>query len=650
MKSLTFLLFFLLPYVVFSQHNHQNHSITNRNGAPLTAFQKLQYNVDLHNVTFDLNLERNSRNIAGSVTYAFEVLKNTDTLAFELHQNFKIDSVVISSNSLSKILITSILRKGNEMYFVLPKILKANPNYASIKIAYRGDAPGNINDWGEGIVQKIDPTYGSQVLYSLTCPYFGHQWFPCKQVLSDKLDSSTMNITTSADNIAVSNGVLKNQTTLPNGKKRFEWSSNYPINYYLISFIVTNYIEYPTAVTLPNGKSMPINNYLLSQKALNDKKAILDNVGNLLNNYSKLFGIYPFAGEKFGTAQVPLSGGMEHQTCVNLSSTYDKYLVAHEMAHQWWGDNVSVSTLQDVWLSEGFATYSEYLTAEKLYPTEATAMLNTMHNQAFVNTRTFTDDTSSFQKIYEYGRVYARGAVILHTLRFEVNNDKMFFDALAKYQDTYKGKAVNVPIFKAFMEKEFKMDLTRYFDQWYYGYGYPKFTTTWNNVSNQLIIKNIEATSSTKTALFKTPFEIKISRTNMTDTTIRVFQGQNTEIFVIPNMQNVTTISIDPSNWILNKMTSLTKDINLTVTDTKDILEGKTSIFPNPNTGIFTIKNEIWNDYRLEILDANGRLVRKFPHASESENIDLSNVAKGVYFVRMSKNNIQHSEKIVLEK
>ena len=174
MKSLTFLLFFLLPYVVFSQHNHQNHSITNRNGAPLTAFQKLQYNVDLHNVTFDLNLERNSRNIAGSVTYAFEVLKNTDTLAFELHQNFKIDSVVISSNSLSKILITSILRKGNEMYFVLPKILKANPNYASIKIAYRGDAPGNINDWGEGIVQKIDPTYGSQVLYSLTCPYFGN--------------------------------------------------------------------------------------------------------------------------------------------------------------------------------------------------------------------------------------------------------------------------------------------------------------------------------------------------------------------------------------------------------------------------------------------------------------------------------------------
>ena len=102
MKSITFFFSFLFPLLVFSQHNHQNHSVNERNGAPITAFQQLQNSVDLHKVTFDLNLERNSRNIAGSVTYAFEVLNNTDTLAFELHQNFKIDSVILEPNALSK--------------------------------------------------------------------------------------------------------------------------------------------------------------------------------------------------------------------------------------------------------------------------------------------------------------------------------------------------------------------------------------------------------------------------------------------------------------------------------------------------------------------------------------------------------------------
>src|SRR5690606_27826997 len=95
----------------------------------------------------------------------------------------------------------------------------------------------------------------------------------------------------------------------------------------------------------------------------------------IIESFSDLFGLYPFADEKYGIYSAPVSGGMEHQTISAIGNVTDKYLLAHEMAHQWFGDNVNVVSYRDMWLNEGFASYAEYLAAEKLWPADAPVMM-----------------------------------------------------------------------------------------------------------------------------------------------------------------------------------------------------------------------------------------------------------------------------------
>ncbi len=648
-KILTFIGTF---FIVLNLNAQKTKTLQSRGELGVSAFRLLEQKYDLHEAAFDLRLERDSRFIEGSVTYSFLAKADIDTFAIELHPNFTVDSVLIDPISSPKIKLTTFLRKGNELYIVLNDKLKSSVVYKSIKIAYRGSSPGSINDWGEGVVQKTDPTYGKSVHYSLTCPYFGHHWYPCKQVLTDLIDATSFNITTSAANKAVSNGILTKVDTLANNKLRFNWHSDYPINYYLVSFVVSDYVTYNMTATLPDSTLVPIEHYLFTSQGIAQKKTILDYTDDYLVNYSKYYGSYPFRKEKFGSVQVPLSGGMEHQTCVNLSTGYDKYLLAHEMSHQWWGDNVSIASLHDVWLNEGFATFSEYLTAEKLHPTEAVATLNTLHNQAFsASGSTYAEDTTSFEKIYDYNKVYAKGAVLVQMLRFEVANDKLFFDALAKYQNTYKGKNVTAKIFQTFIEKECKVDLTNFFSQWYYGFGYPKFSLKWNNNNaKQLIVKSLETTTNTKTPLFKTPLELRIVRAVGGDTLVKVFQKSNDDLFLIPNLTNVTNIIIDPNNWILNKVGTIVKDTTLKITATNEVFDGQLFIIPNPTKGIFQLKNTAWRNYKVEIMDMNGRMIRSVARAQDDDQFDISAFPNAVYIVRISKGNVSHSQQIVLQK
>ncbi len=599
---------------------------------------------DIKSYVFDLNVERTSRDISGNVTLQILAKNALKEVTLELHDVFKIDSVLVNKKKVT----TS--KTSAAHHFSIP-ISAAAGDVFTTTIFYNGKAPLSTNDWGNGIVQKKDPTYGGDVLYSLTVPYMGHEWFPCKQVLTDLIDSVTMKITTDTSSTVASNGLLISDIAKPNGKHTTIWKTNYPINYYLISFVVGKYIHYDFEVTLPKQTAkLPIRNYVYNAKTLQDKKPVLDNIGALLSNYSTLFGLYPFSKEKFGTIIVPLSGGMEHQTMINLATNYDKYLTAHEMSHQWFGDNVNTKTLHDMWLNEGWASYCEYLTAEKLYPNEAVKYMVDFHNQAYVtNGRVYVDDTTSFSTIYDNARVYAKGAAICHTLRDEIGSDSLFFGAITGIQTIFKNKNIDISDFKKYVEKYTGKDLTLFFNQWYYGYGYPRFTVTYANKNNALVLRSLETGSSTLTPLFKTKLEFLVKRNNAADTTIAIYQSQKDMTFNFAALGSVKSIIADPRNVILDK-TTVKEDITLAVTEEE--LNNIFDIFPNPVQSNLTVTTSVQGSYSLEIYTMDGTQRLKKEKFNEKEiNLDISDLANGQYLVKIyAKKKIALIKKIIVIK
>ena len=218
--------------------------------------------MNLYDVAFyglDLALERNSVFIAGSVTtHATVKTAPLSVFAFELHPSYTIESVTINGAQQS-----NINRNGSDVSVNLTTIVPAKSKVVAV-INYSGTAPNSgTAAIGNGFNTARENQWGNDVTWSLSEPYAAYEWWPTKQVLTDKADSVHVFVTTSPENKVGSNGILTNTVTLPNGKVRYEWKSRYPIDYYLISVAVSDYEEYvqfanPAGATKP----IPVVNYV----------------------------------------------------------------------------------------------------------------------------------------------------------------------------------------------------------------------------------------------------------------------------------------------------------------------------------------------------------------------------------------------------
>jgi aminopeptidase N len=196
---------------------------------------------------------------------------------------------------------------------------------------------------------------------------------------------------------------------------------------------VSKYVEY-NVFAHPAGStdSILIQNYIYDNPAtLQNFKNDIDETADFLEYFSTIYGPYPFPNEKYGHCMAPLGGGMEHQT-MTTQGTFSKGLTSHELAHQWFGDHVTCGSWADIWVNEGFATYSEYLMLSKLYPNEASAEMSGNHNQVLQQAggAVWVEDSLNGSRLFSGRLTYAKGAAIIHTFRFIMNNDSAFFRAL----------------------------------------------------------------------------------------------------------------------------------------------------------------------------------------------------------------------------
>jgi aminopeptidase N len=566
------------------------------------ATRALLLKYDAHFWHLDLEVSHLSLNLKGYARTQLTVAATSlDTLAFELHSALTVDSVRVGG------VRRSFLRRGHTIRIPL----NPQPSQGTLveaEVFYRGTPPST---GATGIFNRASPTWGNQVTWTLTQPYYAHTWWPCKQILTDKADSVWLFLTVPAGAKAGANGLLEGVDTLPDGRLRYRWKSRYPIAYYLVAFAVAEYIDYSFYAPIP-GLSQPVlvQNYIYNNPGtLPQFQAQIDTTAALLREFSKLFGPYPFHEEKYGHMMAPFSGGMEHQT-MTTQGFFTFTLTAHELAHQWFGDYVTCASWQDIWLNEGFASYSEYLALQKLGTASAARnWLVSTHDNIISSPcgSVWVPDTLNDSRIFDSRLSYNKGAYLLHMLRYRVRNDSLFFAALRAYLQNQAYGVALAGNFRQTLENATGLSLGTFFQQYYYGQGHPRFAVRWNNPSPDLWIEiTQQASCPSRTPFFETPIPIYLQRTSAPDTTIHLFLTQSPQTFYIPNAGTIISLRLDPDYWLIREILSITQDASLGL---PEAATPALRLFPNPLPQGQTLYLEAPAAMQVYFTDASGRLI-----------------------------------------
>lgn len=639
MRNLIILLFIINHLVSFGQVNDTIESgkfrVNTKSKQNLATNPKMD-NYDV--VYYGLNLEATNTSkliSSGIVTIKAKVVGNPmSEFVIQL-----IDQLIVSKVKLNGTDVT-FTHLNDEISFMCPSSVAVDELF-TVEVHYSGTPQGS--GWSNTYVGN----WNTNVTYTLSESFHAYEWFPAKQSLTDKADSADIYVTVPSNLEVASNGILKQVVDVGGTKKRYEWQSRYPINYYLISVTISDFQEYNTyANPVGLGKQLLIQNYVYnSSNCLSQYKSAIDGTAAMIELYSNLFGMYPFPNEKYGHAMAPIGGGMEHQTMTTLSS-FSNGLIAHELAHMWFGDYVTCKTWQDIWINEGFASYAEYLNLQKL-SNQANAdswMYNAQSSaRQYPNGSVFLNPTEALNeaRIFSSQLSYKKGATIIHMLRHEINNDDVFFSILKQFLQRFGHSTASGEDFKAVVNEITGQDYSWFFDQWYYGYGYPTFSANFGFTNDKPCVTISQTPSNTSTPLFKTSMDIKITHYDNSTTTQRIFVSQNPQTFTF-DIPLIKSLKIDPAGWLLYKLGTITS------TSSAKNNENWISIGPNPFSDKILVNiPEGYLNIKVTISDITGKIVNRSNYNEQQFEVNTSNLPQGIYFINITDGKRLFKEKLI---
>jgi aminopeptidase N len=485
----------------------------------------------------------------------------------------------------------------------------------TVDISYHGQpVPSGLGTFA------FDSQNSIPMIWSLSEPYGARGWWPCKDVPNDKADSADIILTVPSDLIAVSNGTLLSDVNNGNGTRTFHWHESYPIATYLISVAVTNYEIYTDWFHYAPNDSMAVKLYAYPG-TLTQPQDQLTELLSMLTYFHDTFGPYPFITEKYGIAQFEWVGGMEHQTITSQVHFASSTLTVHELAHQWWGDKITNGNWHEIWLNEGFASYSEalyfeYLLGEEYFHTYLGWMDDDYPYPIYV------DDTTSVGRIF-HDTVYDKAGWFLHMLRHVVG-DSTFFDILLTYSDDPRFAYGNVTTagFQSVCESVSEMELDWFFEPWIYHAGRPVYYTEWtvtDSASIPILNLQIQQTQYPARVLFPMPIDIGIE-TLSGDTMVTIFNDQAVQQFHIPLAAVPNQVILDPDGWILKYITFESSTGETPPIPTQFILNQN---YPNPFNSTSHIEYGLPEKsyVRLAIYDLMGRELATLVNATRDQGL-----------------------------
>ena len=628
------------------------YALTKRNqNARLQSIQASDNNIDVTYYKLNLNVSYTPKNIKGEVTInAKSKVALLEQVTIDLQNALTTDSIKIGNRKLT------FLHQSNQILIKLDKFYTDN-QLVSFVIYYHG-IPGS-----SGFDSFVFGTHNNSkdlAIWSLSEPYGSPDWFPCKNSVDDKADSSDVWITGDKYFTSVSNGILEKTVDNQDGTRTFQWKNRYPIAQYLISIAMSNYAEYKGVFKYDGNKEMPINHYLYPEMLTNANKLNLDKTGFMLDLFSQKFGLYPFVKEKYGHAQFGWGGGMEHQTCSSMGS-FGETLIAHELAHQWFGDKITCKNWESIWLNEGFASYSEAIYMEAMGGKVAydNYMKAFMTSAKTAKGTIYVQDVNNINEIFNSPRTYRKGASVLHMLRGIVGDDK-FFKILQTYtasKNAY-GNAVTED-FQAVAEQVYGQKLDYFFKQWIFGQNYPKYKFSWSSSPQSDGTHKIKAEVSqninTNPVFFTMPIQLKIP-VGLGDTTITIFNDRDPQTFEFTLKDKPKEIILDPNNLILKDLETIA--VISTLANEPQIFDDfGLNIAPNPSTEEIDVSFRLAKSstVKITIIDFSGKEIltqseEKLTVGNYSRNLKITQLQAGIYILNLNVDGQNESRKLVTVK
>jgi aminopeptidase N len=497
-------------------------------------------------------------------------------------------------------------------------------------------------------------------------PEGARHWFPCWDKPSDKA-LAELTAKVPANVKLGSNGRLAD-STLTGDTLYYHWiSAENVATYLMVMSAKVNYkldIIYWHKISNPSD-SIPIRFYY---NPYEDPSVIESLIDSMTTYYSRNWCEHPFEKNGFATLNNLFAwGGMENQTLTSLCpGCWDVDMVSHEFAHQWYGDMITCGTWADIWLNEGFASWSECYWVESsggytnyLQRVQSFASQYLSGNPGWaISDPDWAIHTPSVNILFDWEITYCKGACVLHQLRY-VLGDSLFFQVLRTYcADTnYKFKSATISDFNREVNTVTGQDYDWFFNEWIFEPNHPEYYNTYDFKDlggGNWQVDFYTTQTQTNPVFFKMPLEVKIHFTDNSDSLIRVSNDYNNQAFLWVFNKQPQTFTFDPDDEIVLKLSSTIVGVPAHTNQAGIALDQNV---PNPASVKTRISFSIDRpaEIRLDIINTLGVVVKqplngKLETGSHSVEVSCSDLPSGVYYYRLTSPNSSCIKKMVISK
>jgi len=427
---------------------------------------------DLLHYNLAVTIDIENKSISGNNTIRYRVINSDAELQIDLQAPMTVKSIYQEGELLT-------YRKEFSSYFVKLNRSQESGSIQEISIAFEGSPPESLNPpWDGGFVWKTDKNQ-KPFIANANQSIGSSSWFPSKDIPYDEPDQG-MEISISAPSslVSVSNGRLVAQDSNTDGTDSYTWKVINPINGYGINMNLGDYVHFKETYTGEKGP-LDLDYYVLSYNLEKAKKQFKQ-VPKMLEAFEYWFGPYPFYEDGFKLVETPYLG-MEHQSSVTYGNGYENgylggdlsftgeglkfdFIIIHESGHEWFANSLTNYDVADMWIHEGFTTYSEILYLDYHFGTSS-------GNKYLIGLRERTSNITPVTGIYKVNQrgsddMYYKGAAMLHTLRQVVNNDEKFRDLLRGINKTFYHQTLTSAQLENYIIAQTSLDLKGFFEQY----------------------------------------------------------------------------------------------------------------------------------------------------------------------------------------
>jgi aminopeptidase N len=580
---------------------------------PMSARAESLHSYDVLHYCIDIDLPMTSRYIEGAITMSARSNENNLTM-IDMHLlGLGVDSIKVDG------VIATYTHNYETLYVNLPQTYNLNDSF-DVMVGYSGTASNSI---GYLFYNSTKP-----ISYTLGCPFCTRCWMPCYDWMWDKADHGVEFFVTVPDSFYVcATGAFLGADTVA-GYATFHWKHDYPIAPYLIHFASSIYMTYSDWYHPTTSDSIEIKYFFWPQDSIYAPTSF-QYTTDILAFYDSLYGPYPF--ERYGMDIVHpfFYAGMEHQTMATIYRQgfigHDYYLMAHETAHMWWGDMVTCFGWANVWLNEGFATYTDCLYRERREGHQAfiNAMIsrrNAYFSSEISYPRPIYDPPPD--SIFDWGHSYCKASWVLHMIRYLCGDDATWLSLMAAYRDSFEYKNASTDDMNMIMNQKLGGNYGWFFDEWVYNLYYPIYDIVWvkaYEAPNWRLILDIDQTQTLGPPVFHMPLPIGVDYpSGDTILTIAITTAPQHAEYVLPF--EPTSITVDPQVWIIQK--------NTVTQGVQEYVAQKVRIECINSIGR-AIDVQLSGSGHIKVYDITGRLV----HEHVGKTMNFSPSSAGVYHV-----------------